>query len=218
MNLLHHEGGKKHQNKLALVNAKEAQKKSRNAKGSILTFFQAAATVTRPTAASAQPSTSSANLSGNHEIEATVPVPGVQSRSESPNLPVRQPDLEIIEVPAHSSVITRLRNLTDNLPITVPLGVNNEPLSSFATSPVHSIPPGKDAWESLVKPMLDRLVGFGKSTTEIGSFIRRGPLGTGGFCDWISVCIEDLGISTDILETRLERIMQAMRNQYVNQL
>jgi hypothetical protein len=218
VNLMHHENGAKHLRKLAIADKREAEKQSRNAPGSIMKFFGAS---TRPTA-SAQPSASSsqiasdADLPSDDEIQASGPVQTLKSQSKFQ--PDRQPDLEIIEVPAPSALlISRLRNLAANLPASVPLGSENEPLSCFATSPVDSIPPGEDAWESVINPTLDRVIGFGKSTPEIASFIRRGPLGMDGFCNWITACIEDLGISTDILEGRLERVMQAMINRCVNQ-
>ena len=214
---MHHENGAKHLQKLTLANKREAEKQSRNAPGSIMKLFGAPAkpTAVRPSASLSQIA-SDADLPSNNEIEASDPVQILKSQSEFHTQPDQQPDLEIIEVPAPSTLISRLRNLTANLPASVPLGSKNEHLSCFATSPIDSITPGEDAWESVVNPTLDHVIGFGKSTPEIALFIRHGPLGMDKVCNWITVCIEDLGISTDILEERLEHVMQTMINWWVN--
>ena len=160
---------------------------------------------------------SHANLPSDNEIEAAGPVQTLKSQSLLHTQPDQQPDLEIIEVLAPSALISRLHNLVANLLASVPLCSKNEPLSCFATSPIDSITPGEDAWELVINPTLDDVLGFGKSTPEIASFIKNGPLGKDGFCNWITACIEDLGISTDIFEGQLEHVMQAMINWCVNQ-
>jgi len=216
---MHHENSTKHLRKLALANKREAEKQSRNAPGSITKFFGAPAKRTASAQLSAPSSqiAPDADLPSDNEIEASGPV---QTQSELYIQLDQQPDLEIIEVPTRAPsalLISRLHNLTANLPASVPLGGENEPLSCFATSPVNSILPGEDAWESVINPTLDRVIGFGRSTPEIALFIRCGPLGMDGFCNWITACIEDLGVSADILEGRLEHVMQAMINWWVNQ-
>ena len=181
-------------------------------------FFGAPA---EPTAM--QPSTSSSqiasdpNLPRNNEIEPSGPVQILKSQSELSTQSDQQPDLKMIEVLAPSALISRLCNLAANLLASVPLSSKNEPLSCFDTSPIDSIPPQKDAWESVINPTLDHVIEFDKSTPEMASFIRHGPLGMDMFCNWIIVCIEDLGISTDILEEWLECIIEVMINWWVNQ-
>src|SRR5882762_2790937 len=95
-----------------------------------------------------------------------------------------------------------------NLPQSVPVGNQNEPLGCFADSPEDLILPGQDPWEDVI--------GFGKSTPEIAALIRCGEYGMDGFCNWTTACIERLGIPLSILKMRLDRVMQAMVYLYIS--
>jgi len=112
--------------------------------------------------------------------------------------------------------LSRLRMLAANLPISIPVGKQDEPLGCFAANPRDLILPEQDAWEDVIDPTFNRVIGFGKSTPEIATLIRRGSYGMDGFCDWTTACIEHLGIPSSLLEMRLERVMQAMINLYVS--
>ena len=111
--------------------------------------------------------------------------------------------------------LSRLYSLTANLPQSIPIGNQNEPLGCFAVNPQDLILPGQDAWEDVIDPTFNRVIGFGKSTPEIAALIRRGEYGMDGFCNWTKLCIENLEISSLLLETRLDRVMQAMVHLYV---
>jgi hypothetical protein len=50
------------------------------------------------------------------------------------------------------SLLLRLRVLTANLPLSVPIGRPDEPLACFAVNPRDFIQPGKDAWEDVIDP------------------------------------------------------------------
>jgi len=114
---MHHENSTKHLRKLALANKREAEKQSRNAPGSITKFFGAPAKRTASAQLSAPSSqiAPDADLPSDNEIEASGPV---QTQSELHIQLDQQPDLKIIEVPtrAPSALLSRLRNLTANLP------------------------------------------------------------------------------------------------------
>jgi hypothetical protein len=135
-----------------------------------------------------------------------VPLPIPKGASTSgPNLMESpQPDL-----------LSRLRVLTANLPLSVPIGRPDEPLACFAVNPKDLIQPGEDAWEDIIDPTFNRVIGFGKTTIDIAESIRRGTYGMDGFCNWTGSCLEHLNISPSLLEVRLDCIMQAMMHLYV---
>ena len=103
-----------------------------------------------------------------------------------------------------TALLSRLYALTANLPQSIPIGSQNEPFGCFAVNPQDLILPGQDAWEDVIDPTFNRVIGFGKSTPEIAALIRRGEYGMDGFFNWTMLCIEHLGILTSLLETRLD--------------
>ena len=54
----------------------------------------------------------------------------------------------------HGSLLSRLRILTANLPISVPIGRQDEPLGCFAVNPKDLLQPGQDAWEDVIENLL----------------------------------------------------------------
>jgi hypothetical protein len=113
-------------------------------------------------------------------------------------------------------LLSRLRVLTKNLPLSVPIGRPDEPLACFAVNPKDLIQPGQDAWEDIIDPTFNRVVGFGMTIIDIAQVIRRGEYGMDGFCNWTSSCLEHLNIAPSLLEIRLDRVMQAMMHLYVS--
>ena len=108
-------------------------------------------------------------------------------------------------------LIQRLHDLTSCLSTAIPIASDTDVLACFKDSPGLSVIPGEDAWETVVDPLLNRTIGFGRQTTEIAQFIRRGCFGMDGFCAWIEICINELGIDASLLEMRLERVFDAMK-------
>jgi hypothetical protein len=106
--------------------------------------------------------------------------------------------------------------LTTNLPILIPVGKQDEPLGCFAVNLQDLILPDQDAWKDIIDPTFNCVIGFGKSTPEITVLIRRRTYRMDRFCDWTTVCIENLGTLSPLLEMRLECVMQAMMNLYIS--
>jgi hypothetical protein len=96
------------------------------------------------------------------------------------------------------------------LPLSVPIGRQDEPLACFAVNPENLVQAGQDAWEDVIDPTFNQVIGFGRTTVEIAGFIRRGEYGMDGFCNWTEKCLECLHIAPSLLEMRLERVAQAM--------
>jgi hypothetical protein len=112
-------------------------------------------------------------------------------------------------------LLSQLQTLTKNLPTSIPLSTIAEPLTSFAVNPKDLVEDRKDAWETVVDPTFNRVIGFGVTTAQIAGFIRRGPYGMDGFCSWTESCFQTLNIALSLLEGQIERIMLAMINLYV---
>ena len=116
------------------------------------------------------------------------------------------------------NMLSRLRALIANLPLSVPVGQLDEPLACFAVNPKDLILPGQDAWEDVIDPTFNQVIGFGKTTIDIAKVIRRGEYGMDGFYNWTASCLEHLNIAPSLLEIRLDRIMQAMIHLYVSSI
>ena len=113
-------------------------------------------------------------------------------------------------------LVSCLRAVCASLPSSVPVGQESEPFAAFSGDPRDSIVAGDDPWESVVDPCLNRVIGFGMSTHQIADTIRRGPYGIDGFCQWIEICMVKLKISPELLEIRLERVLDALKLLYVS--
>ena len=122
-------------------------------------------------------------------------------------------DIDALEEPPTLDITSH--TLTANLPQSIPVGNQNELLGCFAARPEDLILPGQDAWEDVINPTFDCVIGFGKSVPEIAAFIRHGEYGMDGFCNWTMACIEHLNVPTSVLKIRLDRVMQAMVHLYV---
>jgi hypothetical protein len=116
----------------------------------------------------------------------------------------------ICQAAAQPTLLSRLNALVASLPVSIPIGKRDEPLACFATNPQDLVLPSQDAWEDVIDPTFNCVVGFGKSTPEIAALIQCGKYGMDGFCKWTTACIKQLGIPLSVLEMRLERVMQAM--------
>ncbi|KAL6299445.1 hypothetical protein BKA93DRAFT_829917 [Sparassis latifolia] len=119
-------------------------------------------------------------------------------------------------VPSSSStsstmLISVLRTTIKSLPVTVAIGQLHEPLACFAIDPV--LPVNNDEYESawqFVDQVLNRVIGFGASDSDIAQLISRGPLGMDGLCRWIEVVLTWPGVSAELLEGKVNRLCRAM--------
>lgn len=107
-------------------------------------------------------------------------------------------------------MLQQLWLLTSRLPITVPIGTPEDKFACFHSDPREDLQPGDDAWETLVHPALV-LIGYNEQSPVITQYVRRGKWGMDGFCQWIEVCMRELKVPADLLETKLNRLCDAMR-------
>ena len=209
-NFLSHQTSKGHKRKV-----EESSKKKPTA---ITNFF-------RPPLKPQQPIASVSNASSGAQLGTKTTVidvdriqePSFRDRTSSNSAEAGLSDSHsVFEDVTSTDLLRRLRALAASLPPSVPVGDQDEPFACFAAKPEALILPGQDAWEDIIDPTYNRVVGFGKSVPEIAALIRRGNYGMDGFCNWTTACIERMGIASSLLEARLDRVMQAMIHLFVS--
>jgi hypothetical protein len=107
------------------------------------------------------------------------------------------------------SLIDRLRGATQRLPLTVPVGAEDDLLAQFSGAPFVDPSEYEDPWE-MVDKVLNGVIGYGMSVAAVSAIIRRGRFGMDGLCDWLETCISEYGINPDLLEGKVERLLDAM--------
>lgn len=112
-------------------------------------------------------------------------------------------------VSALPSPLQRLRQAAKGLPNNIPIAVTTDSIAQFSNPPTALATSGDDVWE-VIDLVLNRFVGFGLTVAEIATSIRRGPLGIDGLCDWLQVCMTELGIEEDLLVGKIERLIEAV--------
>ena len=107
------------------------------------------------------------------------------------------------------SLIDRLRVAIRMLPITVLVGTEDDVLGQFARAPFVDPSEYDDAWE-MVDKTLNGAIGYGMSIAAVSAIIRRGRFGMDGLCDWLETCILEYGINPNLLEGKVQRLLDAM--------
>ncbi|KAJ7936804.1 hypothetical protein B0H13DRAFT_1852875 [Mycena leptocephala] len=110
-------------------------------------------------------------------------------------------------------ILAGLHVVISTLPSTIPLACDSDLIASFSGNPVPLVAPNQDTWEDVIHRIIDSLMydeGRSKNNLELSLSIRRGELGMAGLANWMEKCFFELGISLGMLESRIERLIQAM--------
>ena len=107
------------------------------------------------------------------------------------------------------SLIDRLRVAIRMLPITVLVGTEDDILAQFARAPFVDPSEYDDAWE-MVDKTLNGTIGYGMSIAAVSAIIRQGRFGMDGLCDWLETCILEYGINPNLLEGKVQWLLDAM--------
>ena len=107
------------------------------------------------------------------------------------------------------SLVDRLRAATRMLPVTVRVGTEDDVLAQFSSAPFVDPSEYDDAWE-MVDKTLNGAIGYGTSVAAVSAIIRRGRFGMDGLCDWLETCILEYGIDPNLLEGKVQRLLDAM--------
>ena len=108
-----------------------------------------------------------------------------------------------------SPLLAKLKAIISTLPDSVVTGTKEDDLAQFSGDPIHEVDEGEDAWE-MIDRALNRVIGYGKTATEIENVIRRGRYGMDGMFSWLEKCIYELKIDEGLLENKVERMIGAM--------
>jgi hypothetical protein len=92
----------------------------------------------------------------------------------------------------------------------VPVGTPSDPLASFAHPPTAYLEEGQDAWEDVINPALDRVLGFGATADSIRALVRRGDYGMDGLYRYLRVCICDLDVYAGLFEGKIRRLIESI--------
>ena len=107
------------------------------------------------------------------------------------------------------SLIDQLRGVTRRPPLTVPVGAEDDLLAQFSGSPFVDPNVYKDPWE-MVDKVLNGVIGHGTSVAPVSAIIRRGRFGMDGLCNWLETFISEYGINPDLLEGKVQGLLDAM--------
>ncbi|KAJ2922530.1 hypothetical protein H1R20_g14566, partial [Candolleomyces eurysporus] len=102
------------------------------------------------------------------------------------------------------SLLHKLYQLARDLPDTVPLGVDSDPLAIFSGDPANADDPGLDAddlWEEIVNTTMKKALGWGEEH-DMRNIIRRGDKGVDGLLDFLMKEMENI-----IKESRIDNDM-----------
>jgi hypothetical protein len=107
------------------------------------------------------------------------------------------------------SLIDQLRVATERLPKTVLVATEDDILAQFSGTPFVDPTEYEDAWE-MVDKALNGVIGYSASIVAVSAVICRGRFGMDGLCNWLETCITELGINPELLEGKIQRLLDAM--------
>ena len=122
----------------------------------------------------------------SHELETgNLHYPLIDNNEDSPVQVLDRP-------PSSGSLINQLRAVTQSLPNSITIGIEDDVLAQFLQPLVVDPNECDDAWEMIDK-ILNGVIGYDMSVAGVTTIIRRGSLGMDGMCDWLEACISKHG-------------------------
>ena len=144
-NFLTHQTSKAHKSEL--------EKSTKKKPAAITNFFKPQP----PTATGSARAVDALSYQNQPNTEKTVI--DVDALLDLPSLDPVQPGSALEPGPSHSrqlatqpSLLSRLHTLTASLPVSIPIGKQDEAFSCFAINPEDLVLPGQDAWEDIIDP------------------------------------------------------------------
>jgi hypothetical protein len=90
---------------------------------------------------------------------------------------------------------------------------DEHPLATFAGDPTECVEEGEDAWEKFDRPLNTLLQ---KSPEELQNLVRIGEKGLKGLCCFLEYLVVHHQVSGNLLEGKIDRLMQAMNKVYAH--
>jgi len=159
---------------------------------------------------------SSSSKSRLPEPVPVVVLPLVQSASESER---RESEPQVIERKGCKlgwKLIGELKAAAENMGPEIPVAKPDDEISGFGRARAEAECMGvadDEIWET-VNPGLDRFLGFGKSSDEVRSVIRRGERGVESFCQYLTYLVEEKGVKGSLLEGKITLLVDAIKDLY----
>lgn len=82
-------------------------------------------------------------------------------------------------------------------------------MDCFAPESWPSPPNARDAWEVL-DPVLNNVLGWGRTAADIARDVRRGPMGLDGLMGLVERFVREYGLSGGLLEGKFRVLFEAI--------
>ena len=94
------------------------------------------------------------------------------------------------------------------------VGTEVDILARFSGTPFVDLDEYDDTWE-MVDRTLNEVIGYNMSVAAVSAIIRRGKFGMDGLCNWLETCISEYGINPELLEGKVDRLLDVINLLYV---
>ncbi|TFY53533.1 hypothetical protein EVG20_g10072 [Dentipellis fragilis] len=105
-------------------------------------------------------------------------------------------------------LLQRLCDAIDSLPSSIPEANDGDVLAAFAYPPPENLDPS-EAWEML-DPVLNRLVGWGKTAASFSEHVRRGEKGMDALHAYLEFFVNHYNIDGGLLEGKIRVMLDAI--------
>ncbi|KAK0467600.1 hypothetical protein IW261DRAFT_1612940 [Armillaria novae-zelandiae] len=140
--------------------------------------------------------------------------PDTQAQTSITELHVSSPIMTETQppVPLDSglALLLKIRDRVPLLPHSVDVGTLDDELAQFSVNPSLKMEDRDSDASVYVHDALAPLFGYNTSVESVQSLIRRGNYGIEGLCNWIESSIVNLGVDGVLLESILNKILQAI--------
>jgi hypothetical protein len=113
------------------------------------------------------------------------------------------------------TLLQRLREAVDDLELNTDVGYAEEGdelagCNREMAISTYGMVANEEIWE-FVNPILDRMLGFGRTPEDIRTVLRRGERGVRGLCDFLEYLVEEKGVVGGLLEGKINVLLLAMK-------
>ncbi|RXW21059.1 hypothetical protein EST38_g4790 [Candolleomyces aberdarensis] len=146
----------------------------------------------------------------SHPIQSSFASEPITSQNLSqPYVPT---EIQAAEANPALDLVSRLWNLVQRLPSSVPEASEDDALAIFAGDPQalnNATSASEDLWEEVINGMLKHSLGWG-TETDIKNIIQRGARGVEGLLNFVEYFVESRGVNEALFEGKLTHLMDEM--------
>jgi len=151
-------------------------------------------------------------------VPPTVPTPdrviayAMESNSSRNSSAANPSNTSAISDSLANDLLTKLEKSISNLPKTLPDASEADEIAIFAQN-VPTDMDRDDAWESLLDPLLNHFLGFGRSIESISALLRGGDKGLIAMARYLWEFVRQYQIDGALLEGKVLRLIEAIEIQ-----